>query len=188
MTKKLLVFDLNGVLISKVRKRSARENLSLQHDEDVGCDFITLEGNVIFIRNGVVDVLTELSKEYYIAIWSSTTLKNVNKIISTVFKNIEFLFIWDRSTTLLDPEYDKYPHDEHSTVKNLNHLLSNPFNWKREFTIYNVVLVDDELDKLRFNDDKNIIIIPKFDICDKRSYSFPLSFLNEVESKFLNLH
>ena len=147
----MIILDLNGVLAEKtfigkgvVPKGSYKVN-----------------GSFYKILPEVKTFITNLFKEYKVAIFSSTTKRNAIPLIKEIFtkwqrKNL--LFIWTRDRTTIDLEDLK----RYKTIKNISNFWDNPvLNSKCYYTKYNTIILDDELEKQRINPRECVII---FDI------------------------
>ena len=103
-TKKLLIFDLNGVLIAK-----------------------TANNHQIIIRPCALDFLTDLSRYYILAIWSSarkTTIRRIMKLLlaEDSKKSFSFLFIWGQEQCILRHVEDGIGHENVLFMKPLQRV------------------------------------------------------------------
>jgi hypothetical protein len=155
----LLLLDVNGVLCRKVTRRDA---ISLPADTIrlLGCDVIP--------RPGHREFLTHCFTHYSVGIFSSTTERNVTKILDGLLtpEQIASLALrWFRDRTRLDPDYGMEPNIErHETIKLLSDVLDNPIlNEQRRYSLRNIILVDDSFLKVRFIDpQENVLIVPTY--------------------------
>jgi hypothetical protein len=109
-----------------------------------------------------------LLAKYQVGIFSSTSRHNLLPILECIFgKNIlkQLLFIWDRSRTRFDPDYQYSEETEdHLTVKMLTDFWENPiFNVDRIWDRTNTLCLDHELTKLRFNPMENILLCQEWE-------------------------
>lgn len=168
----LILFDVNGVLCFKVRDK---EELVGLDDKDI----IKTTDYWMVLRPGIIDLLCRLSKEHTLGIFSSTTFKNVNPILSVLEKHGAKFFIKAyREYTQLDPDFGKNDNiREFDTIKRLNQIWQHPyFNTQRRWNKRNTLLIDDSTLKTRFNDESNILIVESF---DREAYKTYNKFLNE---------
>ncbi len=187
MSKKLLVLDLNGVLIDK-KYSLMKEHLDLSE----GNDFFCFGDFVIFLRNGCLSLIENLSKKYTLGLWSSTHRKNVIKILEKFFENyrLYFNFVWCREKTLLDPHYDSLSTsiEKFDTIKPIEFILHDPIiNENRVWNEKNVLIVDNSESKLRFNNEKNTLLIPVFDADRRETFLFPSNIEEMIENKFTEM-
>lgn len=137
--KKLVILDVNGILGQKFNSR-------------------------FILRNGVKKFTRKLLETYDVGIFSSTTYKNGNPVIRDVFGRKRLVFKWFRDRTKFDPECDDEK-DSYKTVKYISDVITNPIvNYNRNYNKFNVVIVDDEYSKVRFNDISNVIVYNSSDI------------------------
>lgn len=168
----LILFDVNGVLCFKVREKTELAGLDDQ-------DIIKAASYWMVLRPGIVEILRRLSKEHTLGIFSSTTFKNVNPILSVLEKHgVKFSIKAYREYTQLDPDFEKNDNiKEFDTVKRLNMIWQHPyFNTQRQWNERNTLLIDDSTLKTRFNNDANVLIVESF---DRESYISNNEFLNE---------
>lgn len=186
MNSKLLILDLNGILVDKKYIPSSEKYEFCEGEEHFSFgDF------VVFLRKGCLSLLRSLSEKYTLAIWSSTHRKNVEKILENFlpeYKNL-FKFVWCREKTLLDPEYDIEEKNttikKFDTIKPIDLIIHDPIlNENRMWGLKNILIVDNSESKLRFNDSKNTLIIPLFDAEKRDTFSFPENIEKVIEDKF----
>ena len=155
--QKLLLFDVNGFLCIKVKS-------------DVQGSIKCSQSYNIIIRPGIVEFLKKVSLRYTIGIFSSTTFNNIQTILECLHPNYkEFIsVIADRLVTSLDPDFNpNFNNDPYiksfDTVKRLDRFLEHPLlNKDRIWNVSNVLIIDHEKTKLRFNPEKNILIVKEF--------------------------
>jgi hypothetical protein len=149
---KLVLLDVNGVLGYKEK------------------------GKFVFY-SGVQDFLKQLKEKYIVGIFSSTTDKNVSKILFRLTKNWkeEFHPIMDRSMTCFDNEGESY-----ETIKLLIQFWENPVhNAERKWCCSNTLLLDDSRKKVRLNDTRNVLIVEHYDYNE---------LIQEIEEKFNEMY
>lgn len=164
--RKLVILDLNGLLIDKVRNFKC----------DITTDLDYLDhpnGKIrIFKRPEAEWFIETLLEKYDVAVWSSTTKPNAEFMLNAVFSKDQIKqlkFVWYRARTQLDPDYGK---DEtvkdFDTVKRLEQVWLDPYiNTSRQYSVENTVIIDDEMHKIRHNPEQTRIIAEVFDY---RSY------------------
>jgi len=143
MTEILILLDVNGVFGSKLPSSLEAADVKLR-----SYDFNFYEGIHNFIDS--------LSERYSLGIFSSTGGGNVCAILRAFdndFKKTLSVFM-DRSMTSFDPDSSG-----HDTVKLLSQFWNNPIhNSERKWHSGNTLLVDDDPVKVRFNDERNVVI------------------------------
>nr|QBK91168.1 MAG: ctd-like (NLI interacting factor-like) phosphatase [Pithovirus LCPAC202] len=153
---------MNGLLCMKVH------NKSNYNSGNSKIETVKIKNYVLYIRPGIKDFMNRLLKNYKVAIFSSTTQKNLilslNLILSNpIIKRLDF--IWDRSRTRHDPDYGTDPLiKSHQTIKMLKDVWDNPIinPWKF-WNQTNTICIDHDYLKLRFNKLENIIITKEWD-------------------------
>lgn len=154
MTDVLILLDINGILGYK------------SEDEVLGRDDVKC-GNYFFcFYTGVKEFIQNLREKYTVGIFSSTRYFNVSTILGVIDPNFKknFTPLMDRSMTSFDPDYDIDDRiKEFDTVKYLKTFWENPVhNADRKWSENNTIIIDDSIMKVRFNDDRNILIITEF--------------------------
>lgn len=138
--RKLLILDVNGVLCK------------ITYDD---------EGILITYREGINEFLEWCFDNYDVGIYSSSDIQTINNVINMIDPNmmVKFKFIWDRSRVEYDPNFI----NSHKTIKVLDRIWNNPIiNENRTYNKYNTLIVDDCINKLRYNNHKNCLIVPSF--------------------------
>ena len=120
------------------------------------------------VRPGTYEFLDQCFQEFHVAIWSSTTFTNANVLIDQIFTHEQreaLVFKWFRDRTRYDPDYGKDESvKEFDTVKMINDIYDCPApTFQRRWTSGNVLLLDDTQQKMRFNEEKNYLIIAEDD-------------------------
>lgn len=172
---KLLILDINGVLCCKVNKNS---NINLQMQT------INLNNYTVILRPGCREFLEYCYKNYNVGFYSSTPFYNANAILNILLTKEQHqntIFKWYRDRTHIDPENKKF-----GTIKKIEDIFDNPvINEKFLYSYNNTILCDDSFSKTRFNNYKNIIIIPTF---TGNSNDITLyNLINEIDKKFTEL-
>jgi len=141
----LLIFDLEGVCCQKDRRSRTT---------------IDVSGRSVHIRPKIRQILTELSHQYRLAVWTSTPKKIAHQIVNHVFQDLPLVFTWYRTETEFDPDFGFDPNiDRYATVKTLDRVFySLKVNPDRRWTGKNTLLIDDSPVKTRFNEEKNVLI------------------------------
>lgn len=170
--KNLVVLDVNGVLCYKVYKSK-----DLVKNKD---NMLVLTHCNVYFHPEAKDFFKWLFGRYRVAIYSSTTSKNVKPILKHLLTKQQYEkleFIWCRYMCTLDPEYGiRKEIKMFDTIKLVSSVLDNPVvNANRRYNISNILLLDDSYLKLRFNPQKCYHIIPTFhpdNNCNVNSFEF----------------
>ena len=167
--KPLVIFDLNGVLCYR-------------HDDDtMDCDFV-VEGRSIVLRPGCRDLLEEMYKNYDIGFFTSMTAKNGLPLLKTMLSRTQLSktkIMWFRDRTRIDWENEGY-----KTVKNLVDIVDNPINnWDNKLKLQDILIIDDDRVKVRFNNPDNYLIIDSFtgDPTDDCLLNLPTLIAEKIE-------
>jgi hypothetical protein len=141
--KKLLILDLNGVLIHRV----ISNNINLKSK-------IVLGKFNILLRKGIRKFIDKCLAKYNVAIWSSVTKKNINDYIKLIFgdRENELIFVWDQTHCHAIPRKNTYP----LFIKNLETV------WVKfpQYNQNNTIIIDDSPKKM-VNNPKCCVIIAK---------------------------
>jgi hypothetical protein len=137
--RKLLVFDLNGVLIH-------RTSLS---------DFV--------LRPGAINLLQFLSSRCDLAIWSSAKKDTVKRIYRSMFSSSalapkdSFIFVWNQNQcTINETEQDA---GKPSFLKEISQILKQYPQFDYDGGCF---LIDDSISKLRSNPPSSSICVPTY--------------------------
>lgn len=203
--KPLVVFDLNGVLIKKChtseRAISCKEldlkNTSLGDNIDniVEYDTFSDEKYVFYLRPYLKLFFEHIFKLYNVGIFTSTKEYNAKFIVSQIFtleQQQKLVFKWFRDRAAFDPDFGVDPSiKDYDTIKRIDSILNCPtINENRFYTRKNVIIIDDSLQKMRFNG-KNYIVVPTFEL-NEYGYSeydsilFNLLYAISIKFKELN--
>ncbi|KAI8896696.1 NLI interacting factor-like phosphatase-domain-containing protein [Globomyces pollinis-pini] len=158
----LVIFDLNGTLISRVtssKKRAAKLNPYLPSQKDFGN-----KGSSVYIRpywNDLLDTVFNL-KNVSVGVWTSAQKDNADRLVNRLFgeyrEHVEFVL--NRSHCLNAPMNIKVD----TVIKDLSIIYnSSEFNKDGLWSPENTILVDDTITKAK-KDPKNILVIPEFDV------------------------
>jgi hypothetical protein len=166
---KLIVLDLDGVLVARCKTSLPRRNRDKMLVKDQN-EILNMDGNVVVVRPGARAFLAEIMKYFRIAFWSSMTRDNMTHIIRFLLpypedvKRVEFT--WDRQNTDYDPDYTglhNSPVDRFDTVKIAERIVTNPCaNKNRRWTMSNILIVEDSPRKVRFNPEKTSLFVATF--------------------------
>lgn len=170
---KLLILDLNGLFCYKLIKvinevpvppeLIAEAKKKLEHLKcSVG------EYYDIYFHPGAKDFIKWCLNNFEVGLYSSTTWYNVNIILKGVVTKKErgkLKFIWCRDRCLLHPKYGTDGKvKKYDTIKDLSLIVKNPvLNYKREYTMENILAIDDSLEKMIYNPEGSYIIIEAYD-------------------------
>lgn len=90
MGEKLIVFDLNGVLLSRLY---VKDRIPIYEN------YVRINNHAVWLRPGLKEFLEKMSKEYTLAIWSSISRWNLEQLLNTYDKELlkdDMLFIWSQ--------------------------------------------------------------------------------------------
>lgn len=170
---KLLILDLNGLFCYKLKKvikgvkippqRIAESKKKLKHLE---CSIAVYYD--IYFHPKAKDFIKWCLNNFEVGLYSSTTWYNVNTILNGIISKKEkskLKFIWCRDRCLLHPKYGgNNGIKKHDTIKDLSLIVKNPvINFKREYTMENILAIDDSLEKMRYNPEGSYIIVEPYD-------------------------
>lgn len=172
--KKLVILDIKGILGTEIEKEDIARQGTLKL---FSYDFLP--------RPEIATFLSNLYKEYEVALFSSTTEKNAFLILKNILTRDQMkktLFFWYRDRTHLDPDPSALPYE---TVKLLDDVFTSPIiNKERKWSKENTILIDDSTTKTRFNDQKNLVILPSYDPDGPDNI---LDVLNRLKEQFMEL-
>lgn len=137
--KILLILDLDETLI-----HATKDDIGLEPD------FVAYDYKV-YKRPYVTDFLNNLSKDFYLAIWSTASENYIDKIISEIVpKNVKFEFVWGqtRATYKRVINVDQYNYTdfvEYHYIKRLKKVKSLGFRLEK------TLMVDDTPHKVKEN-------------------------------------
>lgn len=149
--QKIIVFDLNGVLCEKRVKTYG----SYVEDVHGPKPIYMCPKYDIYIKPYTISLLKRCSKKYPIAIWSSSSERNMAPFVKILIKKyrLKFLFIWYRDQTQLDMDYGIDPSVKiHDTIKDITQIVLSPtLNPERALKKEDILIVDDDWKKIRMN-------------------------------------
>ncbi len=176
-TKKLIVLDVNGVLCYKISKH--KDNIKNR------TNILELSYNNVYFRPGAKKFLEWLFERYKVAIYSSTTFKNIKPILNYLMPKLykKLVFLWCRDRCTLDPDYGTDTQIfKYSTIKLLSSILENPnINERRIYKKNNVLFLDDSPSKMRFNPVNSYYILKSYHPDDMELYSDVKIKIDEFE-------
>lgn len=113
-------------------------------------------------KEEIVDLLDFLKFYGEVGIYSSTMYKNIISGLKRYNIQHYFSFIFDRSHTFLDPDYQlEESIENYDTVKSLTVIIDNPIaNPLRVYDISNTIMCDDTPSKVRRIPEDNVLILP----------------------------
>lgn len=163
----LVVLGLNGALVQRCRPMQAA-GMSLP---DVAIEQHTIGVQKVFVRPGVKAGLDALAKAgHTVGIWSSTTMRNTDPIINSIFSDYKFAFVWSRDHT--SPDLFRRQASLGDSDSDFATLKDVALLWRYRvaspdgaFGPKNTVVVDDEPCKSRRFAD-NLLWIPAFNVED----------------------
>lgn len=168
----LLLLDIKGVLCQEVTEKPNQP-------------YIKLKNYYIILRPGLTEFLKYCYDHYTVGFFTSTTKKNANLILDRILTQEQFKLVhinWSRSRTRYEPT-EKHGY---KTIKVLKDLFDNPeYNHNRNWSESNVILVDDSIDKVRFNKPENILIAPSFD--PTKQDTVLVDLMEQITAKFAKL-
>ena len=140
--KPLLILDLDETLIH-----------ATEHPKCNYWDFEAFHYKVTK-RSYLNEFLSEISKVFTIAVWSSDSDDYVTKIVETIFpKDYPLLFVWGRSRATYKIDYNKMNWKE--KIESFNHYsyIKRLSKVKRVFgiSLENMLIVDDTPFKCQYN-------------------------------------
>ena len=138
--KKLIILDLNGLLISReyVKDRTKKPPKNAKR-----------AGNFfVYFRPGLNEFLTVIFKRYDVAVWSSACKHNVDMLCKLVFKERidQLVFIWYQNQCTKEEHPDK-------KMKNIKPLYCKDLK-KVRFKYVNylhILMLDDSKHKMKLN-------------------------------------
>lgn len=176
---RLVVLDLNGVLSYKCSLDSVIENSAI----------IELARAKVVLRPGYAAFLAHCYEHYSVAFFSSTTYTNANPILEkmlTAEQKQQTVFRWFRDRTRLDPDYGTGDVAKFDTIKLVKDIIENPtVNESRVYSYENVLLIDDDLNKVRLNNPKNVMTVGSY--YGKREDTTLAEIIPLIEAKFAQM-
>lgn len=199
----LLVLDINGTLVRRLgpgeiqaAPRASGKNppglvpSKKEKKKPLAREIIQGKSFTYQVRPGAKEFLRRCFEHFQVAVWSSTTYSNVHPLIESLFtyeQQRQLIFRWDRDRTQLDPDFRSDPAvKDFDTIKPISEIANCP-TFLRRWNSRNILLIDDSPRKTRFNDDKNVQIIPEY-LNNDETFSFDEFFqlLVSKAEKLLN--
>lgn len=190
---KLVVLDIDGLLVERQHNANIKHYNSEEYDQGTDNSF-TIPNFKITPRDDLDkfwDVLFGLSNDdvsFFFAIWSSSfkhTFELVlKKIIPEKYYPHKFLFVWDRNMCELDPDFGQdskvLPHSSIKRVETIvNSCTANKLRkWRCDVNHQNILIVDNDVSKLRFNHPNTQLVFTEFD----------QNIMNIFNNSFFELH
>ncbi|KAJ3127903.1 hypothetical protein HK098_005544 [Nowakowskiella sp. JEL0407] len=180
--KLLLVLDLNGTLLSRVKQSSSQ--IAAMNNTLPQYPYFHLNHKRVYLRPYLDTFLSYIfnSENFKIAVWTSAERSNAKVLTSKTFTDQysnDLLFDWTRKQCTFLQTTEKVK--KRPIAKNLFKVWQKFEEWNET----NTVLIDDSPEKLVYQPN-NHILIPKFDVCksDCQSDTTLLSLIHYL--KFLS--
>ncbi|XP_074316421.1 uncharacterized protein LOC141652699 [Silene latifolia] len=158
--KKLLVFNLNGVLIHRDHKKSP----STKYRSPDG----VFGSQVVYKRPFLDKFLKFCLERFEVGLWSSAQVQNTDGVVESVLQEYEsrFLFVWDQDRCS-DYGY-KLPDKKRKPMffKELANVWSSLAAIKRQFYESNTLLIDNEPYKALLNPPNTGIFLETYSVRD----------------------
>lgn len=161
----LLVFDLNHVVYFKIFE----DNYSKFRRNQF---YIQCRSHRNYIRYGILEFFDSLLKEGYdIAIWTSGNyVNNVEVIRWLKSKGIPIKFFWHREMTELNPNYGiDFSIKNSDTIKRAKKIIKSTVNQDRIYDYKDIIIIDDDLLKVKWKNTQYIISEPYTEKDNKES-------------------
>ncbi len=186
--KRLVILDINGLLCYKIKTNLLFQDIKKYPKGQYPYQYYKINNSIhIIFRPYYYEFLVKLFENYHVAFFSSTTEQNASKILNVLLTKNQMrykIFSWYRDHTKFDP--DKNDKDNFETIKLLEDVYTNPVvNINHTWSNLNTIMVDDSVEKTRFNDSKNIIIVPSFIAANEEQVL--LQTLDRIKLAFENL-
>jgi hypothetical protein len=158
LKKKLLILDLNGVLIDRILAKEFIRPIDWGDEIPMELRPKHVGGFLCWKRKNLKSFLKYIFKNFTVAVWSSAKLHNTKKLVEFVFGSLEnkLLFIWGQ---------DRCGKEPHPTSKVKPLFLKNLVDvWKEfpEYSLDNTLLIDDSILKNKNNPVETYFISPKW--------------------------
>jgi len=141
------------ILTSQNKPQSMNRDVLLVFD--LNRTLIKRTKNSVICRKYLKTFLEYCFSKYSIGIYTSMVKHNTDSVLKSIMTEDQLhalMFIWDREYTYPDPE----PITKWDTIKYVSSI-------SKEYPGYKILLIDDEFKKVRFNDDKNILVVTPFE-------------------------
>lgn len=162
---RLVILDINGVLLCRHYTRvngRGRKNAKCYSPTPNSTPYEHLHTDEfeIYLRPGMRDFLDKLFKTFRVAIWTSMQSATVESFIDQIVDRSRLEFLWCRDRCL----WPEVP-EGHMTLKPLEMVWRNPvINDKYAWNETNVLIVDNDLTKMRYNPSGNVVLIRSFSL------------------------
>lgn len=188
--KSLVILDINGVCGFKMAKKDPRiqEMLDSEYKRSECSSYF------FFARPGMTEFIEQLLDDYHVAFYSSTTWRNVDSMLKAfVSKRLRkrMNFIWCRDRCEFDPDIGSDAKG-HATIKSLRNVfactMTNRYVKSTKslyFGYHNTIIIDDDIEKLRFEPPDNVIIWESSSLDDE--VEFYEEKLQEIVDRIDNL-
>lgn len=122
MEKKLVIFDMNGVLCHRCKKNNTINGFKIIKNKRLS----------VIVRPGIIDFLNRCLEDYDIAFWTSGSERALSDFINYIADRLDFnpLFIW-----------------YHGKIKDIKLVLEE----YSDYTEDNIVIIDDTYKKISMN-------------------------------------
>jgi hypothetical protein len=178
---KLIVLDINGLFCEKLVRGSLPADEVLR-TVDTG-------KYTVVIRPGAKALLDFIYKFADVGFFSSTSVTNAKNIINSLLTKSQkkrAKFMWFRDRVQLDPDYGQEGVSKFDTVKNLTQIFLSPeLNESRKYSPLNTLIIDDDFKKVRFNDERNILVVPSYRVSDEKDDTNFI--ISQIREKFEEL-
>lgn len=158
MDKKLIVLDLNGLLIERLHKSEfKKKNLS------VFADFVTSKNILVFYRPYAKEFLKYVFRAYDVGVWSSMTKKNTFDILENLLTREQ------RASLKLVLTQENCRHDgEYIGNKPIFYKEFDKLCTLKNLRVYkkNIIIIDDSAYKCRYNPPNTSIHPTRFVLSD----------------------
>ncbi|KAI8912682.1 NLI interacting factor [Gorgonomyces haynaldii] len=165
MRRILVVLDLNGTLLCRIRKGGDRKLLSKNPFKPEKPDH-SISGTKIYLRPNCRKFLGELfgMDHVQVAVWTSMQQQNADPLVEFVFGKYRdrLLFVWYR------PQCDGAPLDQQAKGK-VRKPLGKIWDVYSEYNHKNTILVDDSKSKALDNP-KNLYLVPEFELTSGKDH------------------
>jgi hypothetical protein len=162
MKQILLIFDLNGTILYRLKKGQQRKLVSSNPHKPANHDFTITAGVKVFVRPYFKELMETLAKlpHISIAVWTSARRDNAVLLTTTLFTKTKLEFILDRSHCENAPMNIK----SSNVIKNLNVIFRDKvlgLKWNE----LNTILIDDTKEKAK-KQPLNLLQVSSFDLAD----------------------
>jgi hypothetical protein len=162
--KRLIVLDINGLLCHRYYINDDNDLFKIKKMLDLNnVNYFTIGKILCVIRPHVQRFLNFCYNIADVGFFSSMTSKNGIALLSQILTAEQYKstkFMWFRDKTTPDPQ----PIKEYSTVKYLSTIFeSSEINADKLYNYKNTLIIDDSMEKLRFNPSNNIVKVDSYE-------------------------